>query len=311
MRLSCGWTQPADAVVLALGTPPPRHVASAETVGTVFSGGRYIADPWLPAALDGIDGDDRVLLLGTGLTMVDVAVSLARRHPRVQLVATSRHGLLPRVHASQPVPLGLGLASAPLTVRGLLAELRHQLAQVDASGHEWQGVIDGVREQIADLWRALPLAERERFLRHAARRLGGAPAPDGAVGPRRAVGPDRGRDAGGARRRRPRSDLFHPRGQLHRPAAGEHAGMERAGRRPARRRAGSPRPARPGFDVDDHGRLLRGDGSLVPWLSAVGFARRGTSYETTAVPELREQAQALAARVLKRHELPRQMSRLA
>jgi uncharacterized NAD(P)/FAD-binding protein YdhS len=293
VQLSSGWTQLADTVVLALGTPPPRPVEDAD-----FTGGRYVADPWLPGALDGISGSDRVLLLGTGLTMVDVAISLVRRHPNVRLVASSRHGLVPRPHASQPVPLGAGLADAPRTVRGLLAQFRRQLAQVDASGHDWQGVVDGVREQIHGLWRELPAAERERFLRHVARRWEVhrhrmAPAVhDELVGIR--VSGALLVHAGGVPDASSFTRIVNCTGPQPVCSTGWSAlvdGLLTDG-------LARPDALGLGLDVDADGRVRRGDGSVSPWLHAVGFARRGTEYETTAVPELREQARALSEQVL-------------
>ncbi len=295
VQLSCGWTQPADSVVLALGNPPP---SATPGIAGEFAGSRYIADPWLPGALDAVAGSDRVLLVGTGLTMVDVAVSLARRQPRVRLVATSRHGLLPRAHASQPAPVGAGLAAAPRTLRGLLSAFRAQLGQARAPGHDWQGLVDGVREQVADLWQGLSDADRERFLRHVARRWE-------------------------VHRHRMAPSVHEElTGLLDRGVLTVHAGgvpdvssftrvVNCTGPQPVSTPGWSALVdgmlaeglARPdsvglGLDIDPHGRVVRGDGSASSWLYAVGFARRGTLYETTAIPELREQAGALAMRLL-------------
>ena len=79
VELTCGWSVPGDAVVLALGNPPPHPQPISDVV---LGGPRYVADPWAPGALDAVGADDRVLLVGTGLTMVDVAISLAARWPR-------------------------------------------------------------------------------------------------------------------------------------------------------------------------------------------------------------------------------------
>jgi uncharacterized NAD(P)/FAD-binding protein YdhS len=304
VQLSSGWTQPADTVVLALGTPPPRPVRNAD-----FTGGRYVADPWLPGALERIGGSDRVLLLGTGLTMVDVAISLARQHPGVRLVATSRHGLMPRPHASQPVPLGAGLAAAPRTVRGLVAQFRRQLSQADASGHDWQGVVDGVREQISGLWRELPAEERERFLRHVARRWEVhrhrmAPSVHNELEGLRASG-TLTLHAGGVPDPSTFTRIVNCTGPQPVCASGWSAlvdGLLSDG-------LARPDALGLGFDVDADGRVVRGDGSVSPELHAVGYARRGTEYETTAVPELREQAQALARQLLGAGEQPQRARR--
>ena len=58
----------------------------------------FAADPWAADALTGIDPDAPVLLLGTGLTMVDIALKLAEEGHRGPMLAVSRRGLLPGAH---------------------------------------------------------------------------------------------------------------------------------------------------------------------------------------------------------------------
>jgi uncharacterized NAD(P)/FAD-binding protein YdhS len=150
----------ADLVVLALGNPAPGVVPAAAA--------RVVDDPWDPRALDGITADDRVLLVGTGLTMIDIATSLARRHPGILITATSRHLLLPEVHPAVLAPPGPGLE--PGRLGELISGFGRQIREAKASGSGWQAVIDGIRPQIPALWHGLALSERRRFLVHAARR---------------------------------------------------------------------------------------------------------------------------------------------
>lgn len=158
--LASGDQVTGDLAVLALGNPAPGAVPAAAA--------RVVDDPWDPRALDGIAPDSRVLLVGTGLTMIDIATSLARRYPGIQLTATSRHLLLPEVHPLVPSPPGPGLAPAPLG--DLISAFGRQIREAKTSGSGWQAVIDGIRPEIPALWHGLTLAERRRFLAHAARR---------------------------------------------------------------------------------------------------------------------------------------------
>ena len=82
----------ASHVVLALGNPPPRPLAGDE--------GRVLNDPWRGCTSTAIRRDDSVVLVGTGLTAVDVALSLVGRGHRTPIRMVSRHGLLPRARRS-------------------------------------------------------------------------------------------------------------------------------------------------------------------------------------------------------------------
>ena len=94
--LSDGTLLHVDRAVLALGSSPPRWPKPLGGVGP-----RWVHDPWAPGALSGLRAGDAVLLIGTGLTAVDIALSLRAGGHRV--VATSRHGLLPEAHRDEPV----------------------------------------------------------------------------------------------------------------------------------------------------------------------------------------------------------------
>ena len=76
VKLGDSATLPADEVVLATGHPLP---ADPLARWLPREAQRYVRDPWCAEHLDSIGRDERVLLLGTGLTMVDVALTLACR----------------------------------------------------------------------------------------------------------------------------------------------------------------------------------------------------------------------------------------
>jgi uncharacterized NAD(P)/FAD-binding protein YdhS len=92
----------ADFAVLATGNFPPEPMPVANTAfyDTPF----YRPDPWASDAFSGIDPDAPILLLGTGLTTVDAVISLLDQGHRGAIHALSRRGLVPRRHASVPMP---------------------------------------------------------------------------------------------------------------------------------------------------------------------------------------------------------------
>jgi uncharacterized NAD(P)/FAD-binding protein YdhS len=155
VRLSDGTRFAADTVVLATGNPAPRTADAGASE-------RIITDPWTPGALDRIGIDDDVLIVGTGLTMIDMLLMLEGRGWRGRATALSRRGLMPRAHGERPDPALKPtdtLLSAPLSKR--LYEARGL-----AANHGWREVMEGLRPITADLWMEADLATRRRIVRH-------------------------------------------------------------------------------------------------------------------------------------------------
>ena len=161
VELAGGSLVEGQALVLAQGNQPPQQLPFARGVDEKY----FLNDPWseegraaiVRAAASGGD----VLLIGTGLTMVDVVLSLDEARLRGRITALSRRGLAPRAHAdhgSAPVELD----EIPIgSVRKLWDWLLHRGASVG-----WRAAVDAIRPHSQALWQALTTAEQERFLRH-------------------------------------------------------------------------------------------------------------------------------------------------
>jgi uncharacterized NAD(P)/FAD-binding protein YdhS len=164
IALSDGTTAVVDHVVLATGVFAP---GTTWAPPALRASDRFVVDPWAPGALAAIDDDGDVLLVGTGLTMVDVATTLARQG-RV-LHAVSRRGLLPKAHgprrrsaiAPPALPDGQGIDLD--TLRGIVVD--HVRATVRATG-DWRPAMDGLRPHTARLWSMLGDDDRAEFVRH-------------------------------------------------------------------------------------------------------------------------------------------------
>src|SRR5690606_1391521 len=100
VRLRSGGRISADVVVLAFGNFPPPHLTLPDLAFAASD--KYIHDPWVPKALESIGADESVLIIGTGLSMVDVALALDGQEHKGKITAISTKGLLPAVH--QPAP---------------------------------------------------------------------------------------------------------------------------------------------------------------------------------------------------------------
>ena len=159
-RLECasGREITAAAVVVASGNLP----SSRPGDGVVFH------DPWAAGAMAGLRPGEPVLIVGTGLTMVDLALAMHARGFDGPIIALSRRGLVPQRHQapgpSWPCPPVAEGERRSLS--GLLRKLRRRVRDAAAQGVDWRAVVDGMRPVTAGLWQGLPPAERSRFLRH-------------------------------------------------------------------------------------------------------------------------------------------------
>ena len=157
-----------DAVVLAAG-----HLAVGDPLASWLpvTAARYIRASQDEKQLAAISAGDTVLLLGTGLTMVDVALTLHRNGHREPIQAVSRRGLLPQAHEHEAVPLPAMLAMKLeesidcRSVRSSLRALRRLADQAEGAGSGWRPVIDAARGEMPRFWFQLPVAERRRFVR--------------------------------------------------------------------------------------------------------------------------------------------------
>ncbi|GII42394.1 hydroxyacylglutathione hydrolase [Planotetraspora phitsanulokensis] len=309
VHLSGGGRIDADAVVLALGNTRPSPLPQVAEV----AGGRYVGDPWAPGALARIGDGTPVLVVGTGLTMIDVAISATRAHPGATVYALSRHGLLPRAHrcpAGPPAPMPI-----PDDATRLADLLRAVRAAVTAGDGDWHSVVDGLRPHVPALWGRLSLDDRRRFLALVARywevhRHRIPPSTASRVSRLRAAGRlhiVRGRLAGTTA---VRDGLVAHVDEEGTPrdlrvgwvvnGTGPSADVSRDPFLSGLFAAGlcRPDPLGLGLDADDAGAVLDARGRPSEKIFTLGPTLRGTRYETTAIPEIRTQAAGLAPRLV-------------
>lgn len=164
LGLSDGGTVVADIVVLA--TTHPNAGLPRELAG-LAGDPALIADPFADGALPGVGADDRVLIVGNGLTSADIVASLHKRGHRGQITALSRHGYRSQSHGPLQAETTADFAKAPArTALDLLRRTRAALAKDASLGLTWHAVFDRLRAQGPAIWAALPDPERRRFLRH-------------------------------------------------------------------------------------------------------------------------------------------------
>ncbi|WP_375122314.1 FAD/NAD(P)-binding protein [Pseudomonas sp. LW8] len=163
LTLSDGRILRGSQAVLATGMFP-----AARTPQTQSSGLNAAAlDPWDVAAMRELDPQSTVVIIGSGLTMVDAVVSLEQAGHRGPIEVFSRHGLLPHVRRQPPAWVDFLAADHSIrTPRQLVRELRRHCRDAIAQGIDWQAPLDTVRAHIARLWSQATDVQRRQFVRH-------------------------------------------------------------------------------------------------------------------------------------------------
>jgi uncharacterized NAD(P)/FAD-binding protein YdhS len=308
-----------DAAVMAIGALPPQPLGGVSD--KALASGLYVTDPWRFLAEAAPDPRPRkVVLVGLGLTAVDVLLELAALWPNASFTAISRHGLLPEPHlssASAPVDDGGDLVEAMQAAPDIRTWMR-LLRETMAQNNDWRVVVDSLRPHTPSLWQTLPLEERSRFLRHARwawERARHRMAPQ-VFDTLRALERD-----GRLRRERGRLQAvgaaadhlqltLTPKGSRTPVTMDADLVVQTIGLNTDVRRTAhplvrqmvtnghvSPDPLGLGCNATVEGRLQHNNETW-PHLYAIGSLLRGTLWESTAMPEIRQQARSLAERLL-------------
>jgi uncharacterized NAD(P)/FAD-binding protein YdhS len=256
--------------------------------------------------------------------MADVALRLVLRGPEPpEILALSRHGHLPQSQTTFNRATLLADAVATIrTSRGSIRQLVrivHALSrQLNGVGGDWREVINAVRQTAPELWAALSLADRQRFLRHVRPiwDLHRHRMPPAAANELRRL-QDAGRlsvlagtiesaNITGAGI----EVIWRPRGTQQRErcvvgrifnCTGPDYRVTRSGDALVRSLLSSgliaPDPLELGIRVTSDNEVVSTDGNTVKGLYYVGPWLRARDWEATAVPELREHARRLAERL--------------
>ncbi len=310
VHLHDGRSIEARTVVLALGNLPPADPLRAEASDA------YLADPWAPGAAQGLDRDATIVIIGSGLTMIDLVLALRAEGHRGVVHAISRRGLAPRAHAPH-LPCEIELPEDARSPRAMLRWIRRETAARD-----WRAVVDALRPHTQGLWQSWPLAERRRFLRHLRvfwdvhrHRV----APEVALQFEELVAAGHLRLHAGRVQSMVRNEqgvavewIDRKKGERHVLTAARV--MNCTG--PASdysaidlplvvqlRRSGwlVPDELRLGIETDCEGGVIGSDGKTISGLFTIGPLRRPALWESTAIPEIREQALRLAQVLREQH----------
>lgn len=308
ITLAGGRTVEADAVVLALGHNAPADFAALA--------GAPVLGAWDVAAQKRLPPGD-VLLVGTGLTMVDVALSLAQHRRSGTIYALSRRGLTPRPHLDPPRPRPTETYDLPLSLSQALHAFRGEVEKLRAAGEPWQQAMERLRHHTIPLWQRLSPDAQRRFLRHlrpwwdvhrhrvppqAAARIETLKAEGrlriiagevaGAENLKRGVRVEYRQRSGFARHHLDVAGIVNCTGGDAKLAGVlldqvTHAGLARANANGI------------GLDIDAQSRVIDAEGRAHADLFALGPITQGAFWESTAVPDIRVWAASIAAELVR------------
>ncbi len=314
----------ARKVVLAPGNFPPGDPPLRDRA--IFRSRCYLGQPWLGQRMDRVRRAREVLILGTALTAVDLVLAMREEGCETHHIhLLSRHGRGPQPHRPAPpypafLPAG---AERPRTIRELFRRVRAEVRRAGREGIDWRPVLDSLRAATPELWQGLDLTNKRRFLRHARswwemhrhrvppdvleeiERLetaGTVIRHAGRIEGMRTI------DAGDRVRVVYRTVAQETR-ELEVDLVVNCTGPESNYRKLddpliinlLARGLVHPDPLLLGLKVAPNGALENMAGNYSSTFYTLGSPRRGTLYETTAVPELRRQAQRLARELV--HDL--------
>ncbi|MDO9103727.1 MAG: FAD/NAD(P)-binding protein [Methylovulum sp.] len=301
--------------VLAIGNFPPCDPVIDNP--SFYQSPRYYSNPWKPGVLQALLKTKSCLLIGSGLTMIDWAVTLNHAGYRGTIHTVSRRGLLPQAHSPHaPAAFNIDPQAAPPSVRTWLHNIRDYIG---VTGCDWRTVMDALRAHTPQLWANLPLSERRRFLRHVriywdSHRHRLAPAVAERLAELLASAQlfrhtarilDYKQTGQGV------DVLVRRRGQSQVETLSVEAVVNCSGPESDYRKLGSPLvndlleqglinpdPLTLGLEVKADGALVNSSGGVSTGLFTLGPPQKGSLWETIAVPEIREQAESLAKTLL-------------
>lgn len=315
LELQSGASLLARGVVLAVGNAPkplPARNASSLPPGLIFEAWDFDAIKRIPVEAD-------VCITGSGLSMVDAALSLAANGHRGRIHVLSRHALLPLPHARAHMLAPVDMESLQAgSLRTRMRQLRQAAARAQAQGQPWQAVMEAVRHSVQALWLTLSLGDQKRFLRHVVRywdvhrhriaagvyaqlmQLQAAGQLQLHRARIRGVDYDGTRIVVSLRTAGPASQELHVDRIIN--ATGVEMRAAHMGNPLLldllQQGLARPGPHGIGIDTTTEGALIDAHGAAVPGVAVIGSLRIGQLWESIAVPELRGQAHAAAQQVL-------------
>lgn len=158
-------------VVLGFGNFLPAHPLPLATKAIskefIFSK-RYYQNAFSPLLFQNATRCQHITIIGSGLTMVDVVMSLNKQHYQGKIQVISPHGYLPQAHLEEPLPSIPSFINERehYTLLQIVHLVNTQLKFAKANQLHIHSMIDALRPHVQRLWTGFSLDDKKQFLRH-------------------------------------------------------------------------------------------------------------------------------------------------
>jgi len=303
-------------VVLCTGNQPP---ISLPGISNLKSSNKVFINPWDDRAVENIDPNQPVFIVGAGLTMVDTVVSLIDQGFKNKIIVVSKHGAIPMAHPVTRVSVPHPEKAPASDIHEIYSELKSKIrSAIDHT--EWhEPVLEAVRPFTQKIWQELPIEQKNRFLRHINHRwaklrhrlphkvhdfiqsLIDSNQIELYAGKLEDVQDngtdltirffDKSTESSSTIKAQRIINCIGPEGDFHKVENPLLKNMLASG-------LIAKDPLSLGFNATGKGEIINKDGEVVPNLFTIGSGLRGILWESTAIPELRVQAHEMANKVL-------------
>jgi uncharacterized NAD(P)/FAD-binding protein YdhS len=154
-----------DDCIIATGNQLPRNPLIKNN--SFFQHPNYFQNPWTAAAVNNPDNRIAILLIGNGLTMVDTVLALQERNFRGIIYSISPNGYHILSHRHAPIKYSKLVDELPeeLDLKSIRNLIVKHVRAVRKLGVSAEPVIDSLRPFSQNIWRNFSINDKREFLR--------------------------------------------------------------------------------------------------------------------------------------------------
>lgn len=156
----------AQKIILGFGNFLPAH---PRTISKEYiSSKNYFQNAFNAQLTNQIQLHDHITIIGSGLTMIDMIVSLSHFNYQGKINVISPHAYIPQAHQENPLPSVDSFIDSKkiYSLSEILSLVNKQLKKAKKDNLNLHSVIDSMRPFLQNIWLNFSLDEKKQFLRH-------------------------------------------------------------------------------------------------------------------------------------------------